>query len=90
MMKMALEEFIIQNYFLCRCGHCKRMGPAYDELGRKFVGHDRVKIAKVDCTQEVNRQLCNEQNVSISYGYFLVYKILYSRRHILILERWGK
>lgn len=51
------------KFFAPWCGHCKRMAPAYDELGRKFVGHDKVKIAKVDCTQEVNRQLCNEQNV---------------------------
>lgn len=51
-----------------RCGHCKRMAPTYDELGRKFVGHDRVKIAKVDCTQEVNRGLCSAQNVSRIYG----------------------
>ncbi|XP_045111657.1 thioredoxin domain-containing protein 5 homolog [Portunus trituberculatus] len=51
------------KFFAPWCGHCKRMAPAYDELGRKFVGHDKVKIAKVDCTQEVNRQLCSEQNV---------------------------
>lgn len=51
-----------------RCGHCKRMAPTYDELGRKFVGHDSVTIAKVDCTQEVNRALCNQQNVSIRYS----------------------
>lgn len=46
------------------------MAPTYDELGRKFVGHDRVKIAKVDCTQEVNRGLCSEQNVSVCSDYF--------------------
>lgn len=44
------------------------MAPTYDELGRKFVGHDSVTIAKVDCTQEVNRALCNQQNVSITYS----------------------
>lgn len=39
------------------------MAPTYEELGRKFVGHDKVKIAKVDCTQEVNRGLCSQQKV---------------------------
>lgn len=41
------------------------MAPTYDELGRKFVGHEKVKIAKVDCTQEINRELCSEQNVGV-------------------------
>lgn len=46
------------------CGHCKRMAPTFDALGRRFVGHEKVKIAKVDCTQEVNRELCREQQVN--------------------------
>lgn len=43
------------------------MAPTYDELGRKFVGHDKVKIAKVDCTQEINRGLCSQQKVRIYF-----------------------
>lgn len=60
----AIEKgYSMVKFFAPWCGHCKRMAPTYDELGRKFIGHDQVKIAKVDCTQEVNRALCNEQNV---------------------------
>ncbi|KAK7074128.1 Thioredoxin domain-containing protein 5 [Halocaridina rubra] len=40
------------------------MAPTYEELGRKFVGHNQVTIAKVDCTQEINRGLCSAQNVN--------------------------
>ncbi|KAG7172585.1 thioredoxin domain-containing protein 5 homolog [Homarus americanus] len=61
----AIERgYTLVKFFAPWCGHCKRMAPTYDELGRKFVGHDQVKIAKVDCTQEVNRALCSEQNVN--------------------------
>jgi thioredoxin domain-containing protein 5 len=39
------------------------MAPTWDELGTKFVGNAQVKIAKVDCTDSSNRQLCADQKV---------------------------
>jgi protein disulfide-isomerase A6 len=30
------------------CGHCKRLAPAYEEVGAAFGGDDSVVIAKVD------------------------------------------
>lgn len=46
------------------CGHCKRLSPTWDELATKFVGKTGVKIAKVDCTEGSNRQLCADQKVN--------------------------
>lgn len=46
------------------CGHCMRLAPTWEQLAEKFVGSDQVKIAKVDCTLEVNKELCGEQEVN--------------------------
>ncbi|CAH0559393.1 unnamed protein product [Brassicogethes aeneus] len=45
------------------CGHCKRLAPTWAELGAKFAGQDDVRIVKIDCTLEVNKDLCNNQEV---------------------------
>ena len=34
------------------CGHCKRLAPAYEEVGMAFDNSDEVIIAKVDCDAE--------------------------------------
>ncbi|XP_040575277.1 thioredoxin domain-containing protein 5 [Lepeophtheirus salmonis] len=48
------------------CGHCKRLAPIWEELAVKFEGVDYVKIAKVDCTanDNKNKELCNEEGVN--------------------------
>ncbi|XP_055523496.1 thioredoxin domain-containing protein 5 homolog [Wyeomyia smithii] len=46
------------------CGHCMRLAPTWEQLAEKFIGSDTVKIAKVDCTLEVNKVLCGEQKVN--------------------------
>ena len=30
------------------CGHCKRLAPAYDQVGAEFAAVDSVVVAKVD------------------------------------------
>ncbi|XP_043667732.1 thioredoxin domain-containing protein 5 homolog [Vespula pensylvanica] len=51
------------KFFAPWCGHCKRLAPIWEELGRKFFANENVHIAKVDCTLNSSRQLCYEQEV---------------------------
>ncbi|KAH0945787.1 hypothetical protein HN011_000786 [Eciton burchellii] len=51
------------KFFAPWCGHCKRLASTWDELNKKFIANNNVNILKVDCTLEVNKQLCDEQEV---------------------------
>lgn len=42
------------------CGHCQRMAPAWAELAKAFEDSDKVKIAKIDCTQAQSICQANE------------------------------
>jgi len=62
--KHGIEKGVtIVKFFAPWCGHCKRMAPTWDELAAKFAGSSVAKVAKVDCTLEENKDLCNEQGV---------------------------
>jgi len=43
------------------CGHCKRMKPAWGDLGEEFAGNKAVIVGDVDCT--VERDLCSTYGV---------------------------
>ncbi|KAB7507841.1 Thioredoxin domain-containing protein 5 [Armadillidium nasatum] len=61
------------KYYAPWCGHCKRLAPIFEELGKKFVGFEGVTIAKVDCTQEVNRDLCSNEKIN-GFPTLILYK----------------
>jgi len=63
----------IVKFFAPWCGHCKRMAPTWDELAAKFAGNPLAKVAKVDCTLEENKDLCNEQGVD-GFPTIFIYK----------------
>ena len=48
----------------CRCGHCSRLAPAWEQLAEEFNKDEssQVKIAKVDCTTDTS--LCSDHDVT--------------------------
>ncbi|XP_023017585.2 thioredoxin domain-containing protein pretaporter [Leptinotarsa decemlineata] len=51
------------KFFAPWCGHCKRLSPTWDGLREKFSTNSKVKVFKIDCTLEENKQLCNDEEV---------------------------
>lgn len=49
------------------------MAGAWQQLAEKFVGDEKVKIAKVDCSIAENRDMCTEQDVQ-GYPTIFLYK----------------
>lgn len=42
-------------------GHCKRLAPAWGELGDAFKSNPKVNVAHVDCTQQ--KDVCSKYEV---------------------------
>lgn len=61
------------KFFAPWCGHCKRLAPTWDELGKKFAGSDLVKVIRVDCTLDENKSLCSKEGVD-GYPSLFLYK----------------
>lgn len=60
------EGVTFVKFFAPWCGHCKRLSPTWDELAAKYASNKDVKIAKVDCTSDdnKNKELCSKEGVN--------------------------
>jgi len=61
------------KFFAPWCGHCKMLAPTWDELGVKLHSQTDIVVAKVDCTIESNKELCNNEEVE-GFPTLLLYK----------------
>lgn len=56
------------------CGHCQKLSPVWDQLAAKTnIRNLGIIVAKVDCTQAENKELCQEQQVE-GYPTLFAYK----------------
>ena len=53
------DHFI--KFYAPWCGHCQRMAPTFVELGKAYESSDKIKIAKLDCTQA--QEICQNHQV---------------------------
>jgi len=53
------DHFI--KFYAPWCGHCQKLAPAWAELAKEFEGNDKVKVAKLDCTQA--QSVCQSNEV---------------------------
>ncbi|CAM6046763.1 unnamed protein product [Sphagnum compactum] len=49
------------KFFAPWCGHCKRLAPTWEELGKALEGEDAVEVATVDCT--TNKATCGKADI---------------------------
>ena len=55
------NDFVLVMFFAPWCGHCKNFKPHFAEAATKVKG--KYVLAKVDCTLETAKNLCQEQEV---------------------------
>lgn len=57
-MTMKTDKPYFLKFYAPWCGHCKKLEPIWNEFHQKYKDH--VNVAKVDCTNETSRPLCEQ------------------------------
>lgn len=55
------KRSVFVKFYAPWCGHCKKMGPAYEDLARALDDRPDILVGHVDCTQ--NKDLCADFEV---------------------------
>lgn len=58
----SLPKALWCDHFILPSGHCKKLAPAWGELGQSFENASDVVVAHVDCTQA--KKVCTDAKVS--------------------------
>ena len=48
-----------------RCGHCRAMAEAWEQLAADWEGHDIGLVGEVDCTTDEGLPLCEDFEVQV-------------------------
>lgn len=74
--KVGDGKLYFVKFYAPWCGHCKRLAPAWGELGQSFENDSDVVIAHVDCTKA--KAVCTEAKI----GGYPTLKLFYDGEEI--------
>lgn len=61
---LSKTQTMLTMFYAPWCGHCKAMKPAYMEAASEIEDSSTFRFTAVDCTEEANKGLCKEFNVT--------------------------